>query len=510
MASEVLRLVHGINLEPAHEEFTLDCRLLFMGDRYRQLLRAYPEVIHRLSRPKPLAEIAAFLRESAEIGQYYAISTDADKVAVTLRDEIFREPQPLTSLDCRLKIGRRGHFTELPLPLSRLKPLGRLVPLLQGNHTRADVEQGLADLLDDDRRWARDLLRTLEVGGCLETGLAQDNYFRKSSARPRTSFVAHTSMLVQTRGATIVTDPLIRPSLRTPREALDVARLDLTAICLTHAHWDHCDVQSLLLFDKRVTVVVPRVHTPTIFNPPMVPMLRMLGFTDIREVELWDRIHLGDVQMTLVPFHGEQDEPGAEIDHYTYVFESDGLSVYGGVDSFRDTYGEMRESLARVRDEHKPTVAFLPISRMVYAYRDGGVNGFCRYMDTSLLDQSFQYTAGPSEAAEWVRELGVSTVVPYATFTFNPRATPGEVVDFAQALDRAGLGAHLLPLATLGAVEPSDLDGSARALRRRRSLRRWFTTGASASRLDRRLKQIPVYRFARRLVSGGESAVHHH
>ena len=106
MVSEVLRLVHGINLEPVHEEFTLDCRLLFMGDRYRQLLRAYPEVIHRLSRPKPLAEVATLLRESAEIAQYYTISADAQKVGVTLRDEIFREPQPLTSLDCRLKIGR--------------------------------------------------------------------------------------------------------------------------------------------------------------------------------------------------------------------------------------------------------------------------------------------------------------------------------------------------------------------------------------------------------------------
>jgi hypothetical protein len=79
MASDVLRLVHGINLEPVHEEFTLDCRLLFMGDRYRQLVRAYPEVIHRLSRPKPTAEIAAFLRESAEIAQYYAISSDAGR-----------------------------------------------------------------------------------------------------------------------------------------------------------------------------------------------------------------------------------------------------------------------------------------------------------------------------------------------------------------------------------------------------------------------------------------------
>ena len=214
--------------------------------------------------------------------------------------------------------------------------------------------------------------------------------------------------------------------------------------------------------------------------------------------------------MTLVPFHGEQDEPGAEIDHYTYVFQSDGMSVYGGVDAFRDTHGEMREALTRVREEYRPTVAFLPISRMVYTYRNGGVNGFCRYMDTLLLDQSFQYTAGPAEATEWVRELGVSTVVPYATFTFSPRATPGEVAEFAQALDRAGLGPHLLPLATLSAVEPGDLDGSARAFRRRRALRRWFTIGARASRLDRRLRQIPVYRFARRLVAGAESAVHHH
>jgi L-ascorbate metabolism protein UlaG (beta-lactamase superfamily) len=315
--------------------------------------------------------------------------------------------------------------------------------------------------------------------------------------------------LVQTPGATIVTDPLIRPSLRAPRETRDVTRLDLTAICLTHAHWDHADVQSLLLFDKRVPVVVPRVHQATIFNPPMVPMLKLLGFTDIREVDTWDQIQLGDVQMTLVPFHGEQDEPGAEIDHYTYVFRAGNFSVYGGVDSFRDTFGEMQAALERVRSEHAPTVAFLPISRMQYAYRDGGVNGFCRYMDTTLLTKSFQYTAGPREATAWVRDLGVETVIPYATFTFSPRATPGEVVEFAEALATAGLGDRLLPLATLEAVDLRDLDGSPRALRRRRSLRRWFTTGASVSRLDRRLKQIPVYRYARRLVSR-DAAVHHH
>ena len=120
------------------------------------------------------------------------------------------------------------------------------------------------------------------------------------------------------------------------------------------------------MFDKATPVVIPRVYKPTIFNPPMAPMLRLLGFTDIREADPWDRLQIGDVEMILVPFHGEQDEPGAEIDHYTYVFKTAGLSVYGGVDAFRDTFGEMPAALSRVREEHRPTVAFLPISRMEY------------------------------------------------------------------------------------------------------------------------------------------------
>src|SRR5262249_44150338 len=156
--------------------------------------------------------------------------------------------------------------------------------------------------------------------------------------------------------------------------------LDLTAICCTHSHWDHCDVGTLLRFDKGTPVIIPRVHEPTAFNPPIVPMLQMLGFQDIREVEPWDQIQLGDVEMILVPFHGEQDEPGAVIDHYTYVFRAPELTLYGGVDSYRDTSADMHEALERVRHQWPPNVVFLPISRMVYEYRYGGVNGFCRYV----------------------------------------------------------------------------------------------------------------------------------
>jgi L-ascorbate metabolism protein UlaG (beta-lactamase superfamily) len=318
--------------------------------------------------------------------------------------------------------------------------------------------------------------------------------------------------LLQSSGATILTDPLLRWILRSPASAFDVARLDLDAICCTHAHWDHCDVETLLRFKKHTPIIIPRVDRPTAFNPPIAPVLRRLGFQDIRELDPWSRVQLGDVEMILVPFHGEQDEPGAEIDHYTYVYRTQNLTLYGGVDAYRDTIGDMHDVLLKVRKEYQPSVAFLPISRMVYRYDHGGINGFCRYVDTAILNKDFQYTAGPDEAAEWVRLLGASTVVPYATFTFSRRAAPKQTNEFFSALNKRGLGSTLLPLRPLDALDPSDLNGSARAARRRRRLRSWFQVGARASAMDQRLQLFAPYRFTRRLLTRASStaALHHH
>jgi L-ascorbate metabolism protein UlaG (beta-lactamase superfamily) len=318
--------------------------------------------------------------------------------------------------------------------------------------------------------------------------------------------------LLQTRGATILTDPILRNLLKSPSKAFDVTRLDLTAICCTHSHWDHCDIETLLRFDKRAPVIIPRVHQATAFNPPIAPVLHRLGFRDIRELDPWQSQQLGDVEMILVPFHGEQDEPGAVIDHYTYIYRTQDLTLYGGVDAYRDSFADMNSVLARVRDEYRPSVAFLPISRMIYRYKHGGVNGFCRYIDDLLLNQEFQYTAGPEEAAEWVRLLGVSTVVPYATFTFSPHATSDQLDGFAAALNDRGLVGTLLPLRPMDSLDLSDLNGSFRAALRRRLLCDWHRAGARLSEMDRRLRRHAAYRFGRRLLLGAASRTtrHHH
>ena len=511
---EVVQLVQGIKLEPLYRGAWVDCRRFLLGDRYRQLYRVYEEVIYRLSRNGNPVSAATEVLDSAEIRQYYDVSASADCVRLTLHDSAFREQYPLSSGDfsLRIAIGSRT-VTVVPVPLERFRALGTLLPLLAGNQGDDDLRARLAGSLDkDEQAWSRDLLATLDQHGCLERHPIRPNPFLISRVYPRVTLVGHTSILLQTAGAAILTDPVLRVECRPPARAFDVTRLDLSAICCTHAHWDHCDIETLLRFDKRIPVIIPRVHQATAFNPPIAPVLHRLGFRDIREVAPWETQQLGDVEMILVPFHGEQDEPGAEIDHYTYVYRTQGLSLYGGVDAYRDSFADMEGVLKRVRDEYHPSVAFLPISRMMYRYQWGGVNAFCRYVDSTLLDKEFQYTAGPQEAAEWVRLLGVSTVVPYATFTFSRLTTPAPLSEFEAALNQKGLGATLLPLRPLDALDPADLNGSGRAARRRRWLCGWHRAGARASKLDQHLRQYVGYRLARRLLSGAVSsaASHHH
>ena len=510
----ILRLAKGVTIAPECNGADVDCRLLFMGDRYRQLLRTYPEVIHRLSRPAGPAAIAEYLAESAEIRQFYDIEEDGERVGVVMRDEIFRQPASLEGLPFELSITGGSHPIHYPLPLERFAAVGELLPLLAGDKTQDEVAEGLRrQLCGDALAWAERLLSQLEADGLLERARHNEpNYFLRSSRRPRTTFIAHTSLLLQSHATAVLVDPLLRGQLGLSSRGFDAARLELGAICCSHSHWDHCDVASLLLIDKRIPVIVPKVKRPTIFNPPIVPMLKLIGFEDIREAELWRPIRIKDIEIVPVPFHGEQDEPDAEIDHYTYVLRTEGLSLYGGVDAYQDTFGDMRSVLNWVRREYQPTLAFFPVSRMTYAYADGGVNGFCRRVDTNLINTKFQYTAGPDVAAEWVRLLDARWIVPYATFTFKKTTASMTVCEFADEMARAGFANRLVALRPLDSLEPMDLRGGFGPEWRRKFLELWLRTVAALSHADQRLRTFLVYRGVRRLLrrSRSQAVVHHH
>ena len=104
--------------------------------------------------------------------------------------------------------------------------------------------------------------------GLVERGPTRPNALLASNTRPRATFMGHSSILFQSKQSSVLTDPLFRVRGGAPPIAFDSMRLELGAICCSHSHWDHCDVATLIRFDKRTPVIVPRVRTPSLSNPP--------------------------------------------------------------------------------------------------------------------------------------------------------------------------------------------------------------------------------------------------
>jgi L-ascorbate metabolism protein UlaG (beta-lactamase superfamily) len=486
------------DLLPKIKGFAVDCRMLFMGDRVRQLVRTYEEIVHRFKRIGDAERLFENLQGSDEIKQFYEIQKSDGVTSVTLRPFAFQERASLEDLEIDVRFQLNRSVFSYPLPLEKIAALGNLLPLLRANLTETRIQDSLSRRLSrEEAEWAMNVLSLLIQKDFVTDSPLPRNHFEIDRAGSRVTFMGHSSVFFQSKRGAVLADPCLRLEYQLPEYAMDAARLKLSAIVCSHSHWDHCDLQSFLWFDKETELIIPRVKQATVFNPPVVEAMRSFGFKNIREVDLWQPVQIEDIELIPVPFHGEQDEPDAAIDHFTYVLRTEDLSVYAGVDSYKDTFGDMIPVLERVREEYHPVLAFLPVSKMTYRYEWGGVNGFCRYLDTTLLDKSFQYTASAEDAAEWVRALKPQWVSPYATFNFAPWSTPAEVPQFAKALRRADLEDHLYPIRPFEYLEACDFSPALARELRRRTLVRWFQFGAAIRKYDKRMQENRIYRYLR-------------
>jgi L-ascorbate metabolism protein UlaG (beta-lactamase superfamily) len=459
-----VELVYRDQFCPEWDE-TVDCRLLFLGAHFGQLGSAYRRAVELFQEFPDSPELRDRLIASEDIKALYEIGDPDGKVSILMRESVFREPGPIGDIAFSLRISSGGHKLLYQLPLNRFAALGNLIPLLLGDHSESQVKERLGQrLAGDDAKWAMEAFDWLKSERCLEFGNFPNQFPPLADGdSPRVTFIGHTSILLQSARTAILTDPILLKRMGSLGATFDLFRNRIDAVCCTHSHWDHCNLQTLLWLDKDTPILIPEIKRPSAFNPPMAEALRRLGFTDVREINLWTPHRFGDVEIVPVPFHGEQDEPDAEIDHYTYVLKTNRLTLYGGVDCYRDSHGDMRPVLERVRDLYRPEVAFLPVSRMVYRYVWGGVNSFCRYLDRSLLGQSFQYNASADDAVEWSKLLGAKATSPYATFIFSRWASAEQAAQFGKALRRRAIGSIFFPLRPLDSLAPADLEPSLRA-----------------------------------------------
>jgi L-ascorbate metabolism protein UlaG (beta-lactamase superfamily) len=108
------------------------------------------------------------------------------------------------------------------------------------------------------------------------------------------SWIGHSTVLVESGGTRILTDPLLRNRAAYLRRVQPVGAPpeDIDAVLVSHAHYDHLDIPSLRRLGPMTRLVVPR---------GVGKVLRRRGFADVVEVEPGEEVEVGHATVRATP-----------------------------------------------------------------------------------------------------------------------------------------------------------------------------------------------------------------
>jgi len=100
-------------------------------------------------------------------------------------------------------------------------------------------------------------------------------------------------VLIELDGVRLLTDPVLRERIwhlrrRVPLDKTELEGID--AVLVSHLHLDHLDLPSLRLLEPDVILVVPAGAGRLVRR-----------FTDVREIDVGDEVHLGEVAIRATP-----------------------------------------------------------------------------------------------------------------------------------------------------------------------------------------------------------------
>ena len=153
--------------------------------------------------------------------------------------------------------------------------------------------------------------------------------------------LGHAGLLANLGGVHVAIDPWLPAAAATdsppPPGIADLP--PLAAIFLTHHHWDHLHVETLLQLDKRIPIYLPQQHARRPLAPQSDRLLRYLGFIDVRFLGHGGEVAFGDGgRVAAAPFHGE-DPTAIDYGANCYVLAHGGASGLVHVDSATDRHG---------------------------------------------------------------------------------------------------------------------------------------------------------------------------
>ena len=151
----------------------------------------------------------------------------------------------------------------------------------------------------------------------------------------RIRYLGHACLLFESRGVSILTDPVISYKYEDGIQRYTYEDLPDTIdyIVITHNHQDHCMFETLLqLRHKTKNVIVPKNNGGTLADPSLKLVLRNIGFKNVTEIDEMETIEVEGGGITGLPFLGEHADLNIRT-KIAYLIELQGNKVLCAADS---------------------------------------------------------------------------------------------------------------------------------------------------------------------------------
>lgn len=288
----------GYSLEPLYK-------------RVPEILRGYVELVYDLNNRASMRFMEGLLFRS----QFY--NPKSQSVAMSLVES---DSRPFVFSTPRLK--NDGHL-HLELPFNH-EGLQELFKMKQTPGEYGWIKEALGVGDDDDA-----LFSTFFTGEAPPAPVAYDG----DGVRVR--YLGHACVLIETRGTSILTDPVVSYPFPGGSDRYTLADLPETIdyVLITHSHQDHCIFESLLPLRHRIrNLIVPKNNGGFIADPSLKLLLQQIGFNQVREVDEMERIEVDGGHIMAIPFLGEHGDLNVRTKN-AYLVELNGKSLYMAADS---------------------------------------------------------------------------------------------------------------------------------------------------------------------------------
>jgi L-ascorbate metabolism protein UlaG (beta-lactamase superfamily) len=132
-------------------------------------------------------------------------------------------------------------------------------------------------------------------------------YEHYQGAGMRTRYFGHACILIEARGVSILSDPVLSYEYHAdlPRFTYSDLPERIDYVVITHNHQDHVLLETLLQLRHQIgTVVVPR-GAGGLQDPSLKLVLRQMGFANVVEIDEMETLDIEGGTLTGVPFMGE-------------------------------------------------------------------------------------------------------------------------------------------------------------------------------------------------------------